>query len=116
MNLSFSTRGWNSLSWEEQIRDAEEMGFRGIEPYGIQDFPSLSGRGGAFHEYKQNETIRDLKKRKLVIPCFDTNIDLSQPAEDYKKAEYLIKTASAMKTPYVSFCALRDDEKTIRII
>ena len=49
MNLSFSTRGWNSLSWEEQIRDAEEMGFQGIEPYNIQELPSLSGRGGAFH-------------------------------------------------------------------
>ena len=114
MNLSFSTRGWNSLSWEEQIRDAEEMGFRGIEPYGIQDFPSLSGRGGAFHAYKQNETLRDLKKRKLVIPCFDTNIDLSLPVDDFGKAEYLISAAGAMKTPYVSFCALHDDEKTVR--
>ena len=114
MNLSFSTRGWNSLSWEEQIRDAEEMGFRGIEPYGIQDFPSLSGRGGAFHAYKQNETLRDLKKRKLVIPCFDTNIDLSLPVDDFGKAEYLISAAGTMKTPYVSFCALHDDEKTVR--
>ena len=53
MNLSFSTRGWNALSWEEQVRDAVEMGFSGIEAYNIQDFPSLSGRGGVFHAYMQ---------------------------------------------------------------
>ena len=114
MNLSFSTRGWNSLSWEEQVRDAEEMGFQGIEPYNIQAFPSLSGRGGAFHAYRQNETLRDLRKNRLQIPCFDTCIDLSLPMEEPEKAEYLFRSASAMKVPYVAFCALRDDEETVR--
>ena len=99
MNLSFSTRGWNSLPWEEQVRDAVETGFRGIEPYNIQEFPSLSGKGGAFHAYMQNETLRDLKKNKLVLPCFDTSIDLSLPCEEPEKAEYLIRTAAAMKVP-----------------
>ena len=114
MNLSFSTRGWNSLSWEKQVRDAEEMGFQGIEPYNIQAFPSLSGRGGAFHAYRQNETLRDLRKNRLHIPCFDTCIDLSLPMEEPEKAEYLFRTASAMKVPYVAFCALRDDDETVR--
>ena len=86
MNLSFSTRGWNHLSWDEQVTDADEMGFQGIEAYNIQDFPSLSGRGGAFHEYKSNETLRTLKQKRLVIPCFDTSIDLSQSIEDMEKA------------------------------
>ena len=62
MNLSFSTRGWNNLTWDDQVRDAEEMGFQGIEPYNIQEFPSLSERGGAFHTYHQNETLRNLKR------------------------------------------------------
>ena len=86
MNLSFSTRGWNHLSWDEQVRDAEEMGFQGIEPYNIQEYPSLSGRGGAFHAYMQNETIRTLRKSGLVIPCFDTYIDLSIQQESLEKA------------------------------
>ena len=114
MNLSFSTRGWNSLPWDEQVRDADEMGFKGIEPYNIQDFPSLSGRGGAFHAYMINETLRDLKKSRLTLPCFDTSIDLSLPLSDTAKIEYLFRTASAMKVPYVAFCALRDDEDTVR--
>ena len=114
MNLSFSTRGWNHLSWDEQVRDATEMGFQGIEPYNVQEFPSLSGRGGVFHAYRLNETIREMRQNRLVIPCFDTNIDLSQHSENVEKSRYLIQTASAMKVPYVSFCALRDDEDTIR--
>ena len=113
MNLSFSTRGWNALSWEEQVRDAVEMGFSGIEAYNIQDFPSLSGRGGAFHAYMQNETLRDLKKNRLSIPCFDTSIDLSLPMEGTEKIEFLISAASAMKVPYIAFCALQDDEDTV---
>lgn len=114
MNLSFSTRGWNHLSWDEQVTDADEMGFQGIEAYNIQDFPSLSGRGGAFHEYKSNETLRTLKQKRLVIPCFDTSIDLSQSIEDMEKVLFLFHTAAQMKVSYIAFCALRDQEKTVR--
>ena len=114
MNLSFSTRGWNTLSWDDQVRDASEMGFQGIEPYNIQEFASLSGRGGAFHEFRQNETVRELKKRKLILPCFDSSIDLSLPLETLEKAILLIKTAASMKVRYVAFCALRDQEEQIR--
>ena len=114
MNLSFSTRGWNTLSWEEQVRDAVDMGFQGIEPYNIQEFPTLSGRGGAFHAYSQNETLRDLKKNKLILPCFDTSVDLSLPLQSEEKVQYLIQTASSMKVRYVAFCALQDNEDQIR--
>ncbi len=114
MNLSFSTRGWNALSWEEQVHDAVDMGFQGIEPYNIQEFPSLSGRGGAFHAYSLNETQRELKKNKLILPCFDTSIDLSLPLQSEEKVQYLIQTASSMKVRYVAFCALQDCEEQIR--
>ena len=114
MNLSFSTRGWNSLSWEEQVRDAEEMGFLGIEPYNIQDVPSLSGKGGVFHPYMQNETLRALRKAGLKIPCFDTYIDLSTEGEPLDQALNVIRTASAVKVPYVSLCALGDRESEVR--
>lgn len=115
MNLSFSTRGWNTLSWETQLKDAVDMSFRGIEPYNIQEFPSLSGRGGAFHSYKQNETIREMKKHGIEIPCFDTSIDLSLPLsrDEMEKIDYLFNTASSMKTSYVAFSVLHDDDKQI---
>ena len=114
MNLSFSTRGWNNLTWDEQVRDAVDMGFQGIEPYNIQEFPALSGRGGAFHAYSLNETLRELKKNRLTLPCFDTSIDLSMPLSDDEKVKYLIQTASSMKVRYVAFSVLHDAEDLIR--
>lgn len=115
MNLSFTTRGWNSLSWEQQVNDAADMSFQGIEPYNIQAYPSLSGRGGAFHAYKMNETMRDIRKKGLELPCFDTSIDLSLtlPPETMEQIEYLFATASFFKTPYIAFSVLHDDDRQI---
>ena len=48
MNLSFSTRGWNDLPWEDQIRDAEEYRFQGIEVYTLTRDSHLSDRGSPF--------------------------------------------------------------------
>ena len=115
MNLSFSTRGWNTLDWHKQVADAVESGFQGIEPYNIQDYPSLSGRGGAFHTFEQNETMRELRKQRLLLPCFDTSVDLSLPIDQPEKVLNLLRTASAMKVPYVAFCALRDNESQVRV-
>ena len=36
MKLSFSTRGWQNFSWQENIETAEIMKFAGIELYNIQ--------------------------------------------------------------------------------
>jgi len=115
MNLSFSTRGWNTLDWSRQVADAVESGFQGIEPYNIQEYPSLTGRGGAFHTYEQNETLRELRKQRLSLPCFDTSVDLSLPQDQPEKILNLFRTASSMKVPYVAFCALRDDEDRVRL-
>ena len=45
MNLSFSTRGWGDLSWEELISAALDMKFTGIEVYNLFKFPALTDRG-----------------------------------------------------------------------
>ena len=39
MKLSFSTRGWGDLSWEELVESALDMKFSGIEVYNLQKFP-----------------------------------------------------------------------------
>ena len=51
MNLSFSTRGWGDLSWEELIDAALDMNFTGIEVYNLFKFPALTDRGGPFHTH-----------------------------------------------------------------
>ena len=61
MNLSFSTRGWVDLSWEEMIDTALDMKFTGIEIYNLQKFPALQDRGGPFHKYQTAATVRQLR-------------------------------------------------------
>ena len=52
MNLSFSTRGWPDLSWDEMIDTALSMGFGGIEVYNLPKFNRLLDRSGPFHKYQ----------------------------------------------------------------
>ena len=46
MNVSFSTRGWQQIPWEQQVQMAETMRFGGIELYNVHKTPELTGRGG----------------------------------------------------------------------
>ena len=81
MNLSFSTRGWGDLSWDQMLQEAVDMRFGGVEVYNLFKFPSLTDRGGPFHAHRVAATIRQLRDLKLKIPCFDTSVDLSSDPE-----------------------------------
>ena len=82
MKLSFSTRGWTDLSWDEIVSSACEMHFSGIEAYNVPRTPALTQPGGAFNKYSLGATTRVLKKNHLSIPCFDSSNDLSQVSEE----------------------------------
>ena len=115
MNLSFSTRGWNHLTWTEQLRDAAEFQFQGIEWYNLHKCPELTGPDGAFHKYHWNDTIRALREKNLAIPCLDTSFDLSrEDAAAAEKLGELFETAMAFRVPGVAVCALEDREDAIR--
>ena len=77
MNLSFSTRGWPSLTWDDMIETALDMGFTGIEVYNLPKFDPMLDKTGPFHKYQCAATVRQLKEKKLEIPCFDSSYDLS---------------------------------------
>ena len=51
MNLSFSTRGWPELGWDEMLDIAVENGFSGVEVYNLPKFDPLTDRSGPFHKY-----------------------------------------------------------------
>ena len=78
MKLSFSTRGWGDLRWEEWLDAALDMKFTGVEVYNLFKFPHLTDRGGPFHRHSIAATGRQLRDMKLSIPCFDTSLDLSR--------------------------------------
>ena len=113
MNLSFSTRGWSDLTWDEMISSALDMGFGGIEVYNLPKFDPLLEKGGPFHKYQTAATVRQLKEKKLKIPCFDTSYDLSESADCIPSLTELIDIAHNTQVPYVVCCALRDEEPRV---
>ena len=114
MNLSFSTRGWPELSWEEMLDTAGEMGFSGIEVYNLPKFDPLTDRSGPFHKYQTAATVRQLREKGLCIPCFDSSYDLSEEEECLGWLRKLIEVAGNTHVPYVAAVALTDNETQVR--
>ena len=113
MRLSFSTRGWGSLSWDEIRDEAIQMRFEGIEPYNPLRSEALSGSDGALGRFNVFKTVRDLRWSGLSVPCIDTSCDLSdaQCTEELKRTIQLCK---AMECPCVSAFASRDDVALVK--
>lgn len=113
MNVSFSTRGWQDIPWEDQIRMAQTMRFGGVELYNVQNTPALTDRGGPLHKYNAAATARELWQSGLRIPCFDTSCDISG-TDCTETVQTLLQTAHDVQSPYVAVTALHDDDANIR--
>jgi len=114
MKLSFSTRGWGDLSWEELVESALDMKFSGIEVYNLQKFPCLTGRGGPFHKHNVAAAVRQLRDQKLTVPCFDTSMDISESAANADVIAELMDYARDARVPYVVGWASSENEEMIR--
>ncbi len=112
MKLSYSSRGWEQLSWEDMLSTALEMRFSGIELYNAHKNASLTGKGGALHRYNVAATARELADRRLSIACMDSNCDLSS-AGCIDELSDLIAIASQVRAKYVGCYASRDDQQMI---
>ncbi|MBE6037162.1 MAG: AMP-dependent synthetase [Clostridiales bacterium] len=113
MRLSFSTRGWPGLTWDEMLDTALDMGFSGIEVYNLAKFEALWGKGGPFHPYRAAATARNLREKKLTIPCFDTSCDLATDPAAEETLKRLIETARTAQVEYVVACALQEEEDRV---
>ena len=113
MKLSFSSRGWPELSWDEMIETAKEMGFGGIEVYNLPRFDSMLDRSGPFHKYQAAATVRRLRDMNLQIPCFDTSCDLSSDENAVETLLGLMEVAHNTQVPYVVACALQEQEELV---
>ncbi|MBE6947561.1 MAG: AMP-dependent synthetase [Ruminococcaceae bacterium] len=114
MKLSFSTRGWPGLSWEEMMEMALEMGFSGIEVYNLPKFDEMLDRSGPFHKYQAAATVRQMRDKKLQIPCFDTSFDISDSKENVDELSGLMEVAHNIRVPYIVVCALQDNEELVQ--
>ena len=101
MNLSFSTRGWADMTWEEALQTATDMGFNGIEVYNLPKFDPMLEKGGPFHKHKVAATVRQMRDLKLTIPCFDTSLDLSESVDCVETLKNLMQVAYDARVPYV---------------
>ena len=105
MKLSFSTRGWRDLSWQEILDTAEEMGFQGVEFYHVSAAPELTDRSGPFHAYSVASAYRTLREKHLSIPCFDSACDIS--TADDARLEALreeMRLCSDLRAPFCAVC------------
>ena len=115
MKLSFSTRGWPNLTWDEMMETALEMGFSGIEVYNLPKFDPMLDRGGPFHKYQAAATVRMLRDKKLEIPCFDTSYDLSAQDDVTEILLSLMDVAHHAHVPYIVACVLCDSEELVQM-
>ena len=115
MKLSFSTRGWKSLEWTELLNTAGEMRFDGIEIYNAFSTDELINAGGPFHKYSVVPTARELRSRRISIPCFDSSCDLSDASgKELENLNTLLNLASDLGCPYICAFASRDLPENIR--
>lgn len=112
MNLSYSTRGWEALSWEQMMDTAQDMRFAGIELYNVQKKTEWMERGGPLHKYNIAATVRALREKQVSIPCLDTSCDLSNGGVETLSS--LLELGRDLQVPYVVCCALNDDEQQVR--
>ena len=113
MKLSFSTRGWGNLSWDEVLETATDMGFQGVEVYNLPKFDPLLEKGGPFHKHKVAATVRQMRDLKLTIPCFDTSLDLSAGDGCVPVLKDLMQVAFDARVPYVVAFASQDHEAQV---
>ena len=113
MNLSFSTRGWQKFSWDENVTTALTMRFGGIELYNVQKMPELTGRGGPLHKYNTAATVRELHEKQLKIPCMDTSCDISVSGS-VADIVTVMEIAHDIQCPCIGVTAQFDDEDTVR--
>ncbi len=114
MRLTFSARGWHSLSWQELIDTTLENKYEGLELYNVHKYDALVGKGGPLNEYNIQATSRFLRNNKLTVPCIDTSLDISSDSKEVMSCILeTIKIAAALKSPYVAVKAKADAEEQV---
>nr|MCR4951618.1 AMP-binding protein [Solobacterium sp.] len=113
MKLSFTTRGWASLSFDMYADIASEMKFRGFELYDLFKHREMLEKGQPLHQYAVASTMRSLRDRKIEIANLDTSLDLGRE-ESEENLLWTIRMAGMMKVEYVSAEVMTDDEDSFR--
>ena len=114
MNLSFSTKGWQGYSWEDFCTAAVDMKLQGIELHDILS-TDLTQKGGPFHKYNANATLRELQQQRLRIPCLDSGCDLAVEFQSGGCEEIVscMELAKTLRVPYVRIRTKSNQEEDL---
>ena len=113
MKLSYSTRGWYSLPFDELIGASWEMRFSGIEFYDLYKHPELFDKGAPLGKYSSDALLRQLRDKRIEVVCLDTSVDLT--ADDAEEAMlWTIEKAGSFRVPYVSAEVMSEREDKAR--
>lgn len=106
MKLSFSTKGWKGLTFEDFLRAAKAFGFEGLEVR--DDGGVLSPDGGnPFDKSRAAQTARRAADEGVTLCCLDSPCDLTAGGETLPR-ELLgaVERARALRVPFVRVHAL----------
>jgi fatty-acyl-CoA synthase len=114
MKIAFSTLGCPDFSWSDIYAMAKDLGFDGIELRGLgQDIFAV--KAPPFTDGQLPETLRQLAKLRLKIPCLSSGSCLKfadrQAANSAEITAY-IELASRLGTPYVRVLADLEPQAT----
>ena len=114
MKLSFSTKGWHEISFDDFCDMAENVKFQGIELHNIYN-KLFTDKDGAFHDYTAAVTLRRLYERGLKIPCIDVIVDIADGATAEKtvaEIEKCMEIATNLHIPNIRLrAAITEDEE-----
>ncbi len=107
MKLAFSTVGCPDFNWSDIYSMAKDLGFQGIEMRGIGN-ELFSVHAKPFKAENIEQTVANLKKLHLEIPCLSSGCSLKYPekkAETIAELREYIILAQKLGTPYIRVLA-----------
>jgi fatty-acyl-CoA synthase len=103
MKLAFSTLGCPEFSWPDIYSMAKDIGFDGIEIRGLgKDI--YSDRAQPFHEDEIPQTVKNLSRLRLEIPCISSGCCLKFKDREQENVEVIsqyIRLASKVGASFV---------------
>ncbi len=126
MKIAFSTLGCPDFSWTDIYSMAKDLGFDGIEIRGLGN-EIYAVKAQPFTESQLPQTVRELSKLRLEIPCLSSGccLKFSEKTEsNCSEIKEYITLASKLGTPYIRVLADLepqpngeiDDQKVINAI
>ncbi|MBQ4625835.1 MAG: sugar phosphate isomerase/epimerase, partial [Clostridia bacterium] len=114
MKLSFSTNGWQELSWADFVNTASDLGYSGIEIHNITD-SRFTGSDAPFNKANSSATVHKLLEKNISIPCIDTYCNIADESEadaGFEEIATAIEIAARIRCPYVRIHAYATGEDT----